>query len=76
MDCSPAQWRPIHPPPPPIPCFQAVEELASELEDRRGAASDEAKYELLFQRDAEMTEFIDKFDETKEKEVRFFGGGL
>jgi hypothetical protein len=30
---------------------------------------DAAKYEVLFKRDQEMTEFIDRFDDFKEKEV-------
>ena len=33
-------------------------------------SGDSAKYELLFKRDQEMTEFIDRFEEVKEKEVR------
>lgn len=53
---------------------KALEELVAEIEERRGSsgagASDEqAKYELLFKRDQEMTEFIDRFPDVRDKEL-------
>ena len=36
---------------------------------RRGEAGDSAKYEMLFKRDQEMTEFIDRFPDMRDKEV-------
>lgn len=49
--------------------MQAIGELTGDIEERRGEAGDSAKYELLFRRDQEMTEFIDRFEELKRKEV-------
>jgi intraflagellar transport protein 74 len=48
---------------------RALAELDREIEERRGEAGDSAKYEALFKRDAEMTEFIDRFPEHREREV-------
>ena len=48
---------------------RALAEVAAESEERRGEAGDNAKYEMLFRRDLEMTEFIDRFPEVKDKEV-------
>jgi intraflagellar transport protein 74 len=48
---------------------RAVAEVTAESEERRGEAGDNAKYEMLFRRDLEMTEFIDRFPEVKDKEV-------
>ena len=48
---------------------QALQDLEKEIEERRGEAGDSAKYEALFKRDAEMTEFIDRFDEAREREA-------
>ena len=48
---------------------KAIAEVAAEIEERRGEAGDNAKYEMLFKRDQEMTEFIDRFPETRDKEV-------
>lgn len=42
---------------------QTVSELKAEVSN--GGKSDKDKYEKLYQRDREMTEFIDGFDETK-----------
>ena len=47
----------------------ALAELEREVEERRSEAGDSAKYEALFKRDAEMTEFIDRFGEAREREV-------
>jgi intraflagellar transport protein 74 len=43
--------------------------LEKEAEDRRGEAGDAAKYEALFKKDAEMTEFIDSFPDAAAKEA-------
>jgi intraflagellar transport protein 74 len=48
---------------------KTIAELKADTDERRGEAGDSAKYELLFKRDQEMTEFIDRFDEMKDKEV-------
>lgn len=48
---------------------QTIAEVTAELEERRGEAGDSAKYELLFRRDQEMTEYIDRYPELKEREV-------
>ena len=48
---------------------RALAELDREIEERRGEAGDSAKYEALFKRDAEMTEFIDRFPEHREREA-------
>jgi hypothetical protein len=48
---------------------RALLDLDKEIEERRGEAGDSAKYEALFKRDAEMTEFIDCFPQHREKEV-------
>ena len=47
---------------------RALAELEREIEERRGEAGDSAKYEALFKRDAEMTEFIDRFPQHRERE--------
>lgn len=47
----------------------ALAELEREVEERRSEAGDSAKYEALFKKDAEMTEFIDRFEEVREREV-------
>ncbi len=47
----------------------AVAGLDREAEERRGEAGDAAKYEALFKKDAEMTEFIDAFPEAAAKEA-------
>jgi intraflagellar transport protein 74 len=48
---------------------QLIAEATSEIDERRGEAGDNAKYEMLFKRDQEMTEFIDRFPEVKDKEI-------
>jgi intraflagellar transport protein 74 len=47
---------------------KAIAEVTSEIEERRGEAGDSAKYEVLFKRDQEMTEFIDRFPEMRDRE--------
>lgn len=46
-------------------------DLQQEIEDRKSSkgSNDAEKYETLFQRDQEMTQFIEKFEETKTKEL-------
>lgn len=48
---------------------KAITDITVEIEERRGEAGDSAKYEMLFKRDQEMTEFIDRFPEMREREV-------
>lgn len=46
-----------------------LEGLTRDIEDRKGDGADNSKkYEVLFKRDKEMTDFIDKFPEEKKKE--------
>jgi len=47
-----------------------IGDLAADIDERKGDSGERDKYELLFKRDQEMTEFIDRFEETREKEVR------
>ena len=47
----------------------AIAGLDKEAEERRGEAGDASKYEALFKKDAEMTEFIDAFPEAAAKEA-------
>ena len=48
---------------------KAIAEVTTEIEERRGEAGDSAKYEMLFKRDQEMTEFIDRYPEMREREI-------
>lgn len=47
---------------------KALKQLSTDILDRKGDASDTQKYDVLFQRDQEMTEFIDSFEEVEAKE--------
>jgi len=48
-----------------------LEGLTRDIEDRKGDGADNSKkYEVLFKRDKEMTDFIDKFPQEKEKELK------
>lgn len=50
---------------------QALSDLNADLTERNnGGQNEKDKYEKLYQRDREITEFIDKFDETKGELVR------
>lgn len=49
---------------------QVANDLAVDMEERRGEAGDKHKYEVLYQRDEEMTAFIDAFPETKAEQLR------
>jgi phage regulator Rha-like protein len=50
----------------PPACYS--QEATAEIEERRGEAGDSSKYEMLFKRDQEMTEFIDRFNEMRDRE--------
>eukprot|EP01138_Halocafeteria_seosinensis_P008430 gb/GECG01008615.1/.p1 GENE.gb/GECG01008615.1/~~gb/GECG01008615.1/.p1 ORF type:complete len:393 (+),score=94.45 gb/GECG01008615.1/:1-1179(+) len=45
------------------------QELSQDIEARKGDAGDSQKYETLYKRDQEMTEFIDRFPEMRDKEL-------
>ena len=47
----------------------SMAELEQELENRNNGQNDKQKYEVLFQRDQDMTQYIDKFPQTKDKEI-------
>lgn len=49
---------------------KVASDLSLDLEERKGEAGDTKKYEVLYQRDQEMTEFIEAFPETREAAVR------
>mmetsp|Transcript_21333 Transcript_21333/g.75175 ORF Transcript_21333/g.75175 Transcript_21333/m.75175 type:complete len:604 (-) Transcript_21333:508-2319(-) len=44
-------------------------DLATDMEERKGEAGESHKYEVLYQRDQEMSEFIERFPETRKKEM-------
>ena len=44
---------------------QTLQDLEQDMEERKGEAGDTKKYEVLYKRDKEMTEFIDNFDATR-----------
>jgi intraflagellar transport protein 74 len=48
---------------------RVVADLAADIEERKGEAGDSAKYEQLFKRDQEMTEFNDRFPDAKAREI-------
>lgn len=45
------------------------QELTQDIESRKVDAGDSQKYETLYKRDQEMTEFIDRFPEMRDKEL-------
>lgn len=47
---------------------RTLQELTTDINERKGENNESHKYEVLFQRDKEMTGFIDNFQETKMKE--------
>lgn len=48
---------------------QYSDELSKEMNERKGEAGDPVKYEALFKRDAEVTEFVDRYPQMREKEL-------
>eukprot|EP00743_Colponemidia_sp_Colp-15_P001360 GILK01001490.1.p1 GENE.GILK01001490.1~~GILK01001490.1.p1 ORF type:complete len:646 (+),score=138.74 GILK01001490.1:56-1993(+) len=46
-----------------------VNDMETDLEERKGEAGEVEKYTILFQKDQEMTNFIEKFEETKSQEL-------
>jgi intraflagellar transport protein 74 len=46
-----------------------LQELTTDIEERRGESNESHKYEVLFQRDREMTEFIESFEGVRDKEI-------
>ena len=46
-----------------------ISELVSDINERLKEAGDSQKYEVLFQRDKEMSDFIDKFHEKKKRQL-------
>ena len=60
-------WRALLPLPLPLPLplLQTLQDLAQDMEERKGQAGNTKKYEVLYKRDKEMTEFIDAFDSTR-----------
>lgn len=49
---------------------KAISELENDLKDRQSENGGNKKYEMLFQRDQEMTAFIDAFDGKQQAELR------
>ena len=47
----------------------SLHDLENELEARNNGQNDKQKYEVLFQRDQDMTQYIDKFPATRQKEL-------
>jgi len=48
---------------------RALDELTTDIEERKGESNDSKKYEVLFQRDKEMSDFIENFDETRQAQI-------
>jgi len=48
---------------------RALDELTTDIEERKGESNDSKKYEVLFQRDKEMSEFIDNFQDTRRAQL-------
>lgn len=48
---------------------KTLTDLTSDLAERKGEGGDTQKYDVLFERDKEMTAFIEAFGGTKDKEV-------
>ncbi|CAD8054404.1 unnamed protein product [Paramecium sonneborni] len=46
-----------------------LRELQTELEDKKSQEQDKQKYEILYQRDQEMTDYINNFDKTRQQEL-------
>ena len=49
---------------------QQINDFEEQLEQRKSSQGNEQKYEVLFKRDKEMSEFISKFDERKAEELK------
>ena len=49
--------------------YQSLADLDTDIEERKGESGDSQKYEMLFQRDQEMTSFIDSFEKRKQDEM-------
>jgi intraflagellar transport protein 74 len=47
-----------------------IQEVVSDSKEKKDENSDQQKYEVLFTKDQEMTQFIDSFDETKAEEEK------
>ena len=48
---------------------KTLTDLTSDLEERKSEGGDTKKYDVLFERDKEMTAFIESFAGTKDKEI-------
>ena len=46
--------------------------MEANLEDKKTEEEDKKKYEILYQRDKEMDEFLNSFDQVREKVKTFF----
>jgi intraflagellar transport protein 74 len=44
-----------------------LRELEANLEDKKTEEEDKKKYEILYQKDKEMDEFLNSFDQLREK---------
>lgn len=47
-----------------------LQEMQTDIEERKGEAGDGQKYEILFAKDQEMSTFIEGFDESKASEMK------
>merc|ERR1712196_501315 len=45
-------------------------EIENEMQERKAPQGELQKYEILYQKDKEMTEYIESFEENKEKEIK------
>merc|ERR1719146_444788 len=45
-----------------------AQEMETDINERKGESTDQHKYEILFSKDQEMSQFIESFDESKKEE--------
>jgi len=48
-----------------------IKEMSSENEENKNSEQEKQKYEILYQRDKEMTEFIDNFESLRAAVIYF-----
>ena len=53
-----------------------LRELEVNLEDKKTEEEDKKKYEILYQKDKEMDEFLNSFDQVREKVLSYLYTGI
>lgn len=54
-------------------CEKRLREIEASLLDKKTEEEDKKKYEILYQKDKEMDEFINSFEKTREKDIEEMG---